>query len=41
LAFPASYVVPGGQLFLPSFVVVIPLAFFGYRYLRKVREPAA
>jgi hypothetical protein len=41
LVFPASFLVPGGQLFLPSFVVIILFAFLGYRYLRKVRELAA
>ena len=41
LLFPASRFVPGGQLFLPSFVVVTLIAFFGFRYLRRVREPAA
>jgi hypothetical protein len=41
LVLPASFLVPGGQLFLPAFVVIILLAFLGYRYLRKVREPAA
>ena len=41
LLFPARFIVPGGQLFLPSFVVIIVVAFLGYRYLRRVREPAA
>ena len=41
LAFPASFLVPGGQLFLPSFVVIILFAFLGYWYLRRVREPTA
>jgi hypothetical protein len=41
LAFPASFIVPGGQLFLPSFVVIVLVAFLGYRYLRRAREPAA
>jgi hypothetical protein len=41
LVFPASFIVPEGQLFLPSFVVVSLVAFLGYRYLRRVREPAA
>jgi hypothetical protein len=39
--FPARYIVPGGQLFAPSFVVIILVAFLGYRYLRKARELAA
>ena len=41
LVFPASFIFPGGQLFLPSFVVIVPVAFLGYRYLRRAREPAA
>ena len=41
LAFPASFIVPGGQLFLPSFVVIVLVAFLGYQYLRWAREPAA
>jgi hypothetical protein len=41
LLFLARFIVPGGQLFLPSFVVVILVALLGYRYLRRVREPAA
>jgi hypothetical protein len=45
LLFPARFIVPGGQLFPPSFVVVILVAFLGYRYLRRVRaapaQPAA
>ena len=41
LLFPARYIVPGGQLFLPSFVVVVLVAFLGYRYLRKVPEAPA
>jgi hypothetical protein len=41
LVFPASFISPGGRLFLLSFVVIIPVAFLGYRYLRRVREPAA
>jgi hypothetical protein len=40
LAFPASFLFPGGQLFLPSFVVIVPVALLGYRYLRRVRDPA-
>jgi len=36
LLFPARLIVPGGQLFLPSFVVVMLVAFIGYRYLSKV-----
>ena len=41
LMFPASFISPGGQLFLPSFVVIVLVAFLGYRYLRRAREPAA
>jgi hypothetical protein len=41
LVFPAFFLVPGGQLVLPSLVVMTLVAFLGYRYLRKVREPAA
>lgn len=36
LMFPAFFVAPGGQLFVPSFVVVTLVAFLGYRYLRRV-----
>ena len=41
LVFPAAFIVPGGQLFLPSFVVIALVAFLGYRYLRRVHEPVA
>jgi hypothetical protein len=41
LVFPASFIVPGGQLFLPSFVVITLVGFLGYWYLRRVGEPAA
>src|SRR5688500_3701789 len=41
MLFPMSFLVPGGQLFLPSFVVIVPVAFLGYRYLRRARAPAA
>jgi hypothetical protein len=40
LLFPASLIIPGGRLFAPSFVVVTVVAFFGVRYLRKIRQPA-
>ena len=40
LVFPASFLFPGGQLFLPSFVVIVLVALLGYRYLRRAREPA-
>ena len=39
LVFPASFIVPGGQLFLPSLVVIVPVGFLGYRYLRRAGEP--
>ena len=41
LLFPARYIVPGGQLFLPSFVVIILVAFTGYWYLRRASQAAA
>jgi hypothetical protein len=41
LMFPASFIFPAGQLFLPSFVVIVLVAFLGYRYLRRALEPAA
>jgi hypothetical protein len=41
LLFPAAYVVPGGQIFLPLSVVIALVAFLGYRYLYSVREPVA
>jgi hypothetical protein len=40
LVFPARFIVPDGQFFLPSFVVISLVAFVGYSYLRRVREPA-
>jgi hypothetical protein len=36
LLFPARFLVPGGRLFLPSLVVIILVAFLGYRYLQRV-----
>jgi hypothetical protein len=36
LLFPARFIVPGGQLFLPAFVAITSVAFLGYRYLRRV-----
>jgi len=41
LLFPARFLFPGGQVFLPAFVVITLVAFLGYRYLRRVREDAA
>jgi hypothetical protein len=40
LLVPARFLFPGGQLFLPSFAVLIPVAFLGYRYLHRVRQAA-
>lgn len=39
LLFPASFISPGGQLLFPSFMVVVLVAFLGYRYLRRTRQP--
>jgi hypothetical protein len=41
LLFPARFIAPGSQIILPSFVVIISVAFLGYRYLRRVHEAAA
>lgn len=41
LLFPARLIVPGGQLFLPSFVVVMLVGFLGSRYLRRIRAVRA
>ena len=41
LLFPARFIVPGGQLFLPSLAVIMLVAFLGYRYIRRLRQPAA
>jgi hypothetical protein len=41
LLFPARFIVPGGQLFLRSFVMIVVVAFLGYRYLRRVRHAHA
>jgi hypothetical protein len=40
LLFPAAYLVPGSQIFLPLFVIIVLVAFLGYRYLHRVREAA-
>jgi hypothetical protein len=40
MLFPAAYLVPGGRIFLPSVVVLVVVAFLGYRYLHGVRGPA-
>ena len=37
LLFPARYIVPGGQLFLPALVVVMLVGVLGYRYLSRAR----
>lgn len=37
---PARLLVPGSQLFLPSFVVITLVAFVGYRYLSQARKAA-
>jgi hypothetical protein len=39
--FPARYIVPGGQLFLPAFVCVVLIGGLGYRYLGRARAAAA
>jgi hypothetical protein len=41
LLFPARYIVPGGWLFPPSVVVIILVAFLGYRYFRRAHEAAS
>lgn len=41
LLFPAAYVVPGRQIFLPSVAVLVLIACLGYQYLHGSREPAA
>jgi hypothetical protein len=41
LLFPARLIVPGGQLFLPSFVVITLVGFLGCRYLGGIRRVAA
>jgi hypothetical protein len=38
LLFPASFISPGGQVFFPSFMVIVLVAFLGYRYLRRARQ---
>jgi hypothetical protein len=39
LLFPASFLFPGGAPVLPSFLVVVLVAFLGYRYLRRASQP--
>ena len=41
LLFPARYLVPGGELFLPAFLVIVLVAFLGYQYLKRVCVAAA
>jgi hypothetical protein len=41
LLFPARFLVPGGEFFLPLLLVIALIAFLGYRYLQRVREGAA
>ena len=41
LLLPARYIVPGGELVVPSLVVLTIVAFVGLRYLRRTREAAA
>ena len=41
LLFPARFIVPGGQLLLPASAAIAFFAFAGYRYLHRLREPAA
>ena len=41
LLLPARYIVPSGELVVPSWVVLIIVAFLGLRYLRRTREAAA
>ena len=41
LLFPAAFIIPGRQILLPSFVVILLVAFLGYRYLHRTRLPAA
>ena len=41
LLFPARFLFPGGQLFLPAFVGITLLAFLGYRYLAGYMKPSS
>jgi len=41
LLYPARMIVPGGQLVVPSLLVLTLIAFIGHRYLRGTRESAA
>jgi hypothetical protein len=41
LLFPARYLVPGSQTFLPSLVLIVPIAVFGFLYLHRRRQRPA
>ena len=41
LLFPARFLFPGGQLFLPAFMVIALIALLGYRYLRRGHNAVA
>lgn len=41
LLFPARYLFPGGEILVPSVVVLTLLAFAGHRYLRRTSEAVA
>ena len=41
LLFPARFLFPGGEVLVPSLVVLSLLAFVGYRYLHRTRASAA
>jgi hypothetical protein len=41
LLFPAAFLFPGGQIFLPSSVSIALVALLGYWYLHRLRESAA
>jgi hypothetical protein len=41
LLFPASFLFPRGEGWLPSLVVIVLIALLGYRYLCRAREPAS
>jgi hypothetical protein len=40
LLLPAKYLVPGSQTFLPSLVLIVPLAVVGFLYLHRRRRRA-
>ena len=41
LLLPARYLVPGGQVFVPSLVVLAVVGVIGFQYLRRVHDVAA